>query len=31
MSRIVGTLHEEGLLLRLTALGKLETDVTINV
>lgn len=31
MSRIIGTLHKEGLLLRFTALGKSETNVTINV
>ena len=31
MSRIVGTLHKEGLLLKFTALGKSEVNVTINV
>lgn len=30
-SRIIGTLHKEGLLIRFTALGKSETNVTINV
>ena len=30
-SRIIGTLHKEGLLLRFTALGKSESNVTINV
>ena len=28
---IIGTLRKEGLLLRFTALGKAETNVTINV
>lgn len=30
-SRIIGTLHKEGLLIRFAALGKSETNVTINV